>query len=836
MNIEGSHRKFMSNQRNTSARVKHFTGLTAVAIAALAAGGSAHAQTISPYAATQQRTLAMRQTGTQVPVDIDTHTVLIRFKDSADTATRDALCRKVGLGAMQTYKLVPGLALVHVAGNPMDAIAQLKTSAAIDYIEPNYIYYRQATPDDPVFSQLWGMNQAANNDIDAPEAWDIYTGDPNYRVAIIDTGIDFNHPDLQGNIWVNPGEIANDGIDNDGNGYIDDVSGWDFTGTGLGTKYGTGDNNPQDGDGHGTHVAGTIAGKGNNGVGVAGVVWGAKIVPLKFLDDTGSGSTANAILAVDYCRVNGIKLSNNSWGGGGSSTALRTAISNAGAADHLFVAAAGNSSLNIDGLIKSYPASYNLANQINVAATTATGTLASFSNYGLTSVHVGAPGNAIVSTYSTTVAGSTGYASLSGTSMASPHVTGVAALLRGRMPAWTVAQVKSAILSTVKPLASLNGKTVTGGTVSAYKALLSTVVESIPPVATATRSIPADSLGWNNAAVSLTITATDEQGGSGVRDIRYTVGATTTTVPGATATVSYTTDGIRTVSYWATDNSGNASPVLSETIKIDRTLPITAATVSADSTLITLSVTETGSGVSATYYTVDGGATQTYNGGITLDGGTHTINYWSVDVAGNTEVAKSISVPAGVLSAVSVNPTSVNGGTSTTGTVTLGSPAQTGGVVVSLSSDNVAATVPGSVTIAAGASTATFTVTTTAVNATTNAVITATAGTVTKTATLTINQAPLTFSALSLNPTSVKGGTNSTGTVTLSRASTTATTVTLSSSSATRARVPASVTIPAGATSATFTITTTTTTSTRTATISATALGTTRAATLTMTR
>jgi hypothetical protein len=290
------------------------------------------------------------------------------------------------------------------------------------------------------------------------------------------------------------------------------------------------------------------------------------------------------------------------------------------------------------------------------------------------------------------------------------------------------------------------------------------------------------------------------------------------------------------VSYLATDNSGNASAPQSETIKIDRTLPVTAATVNADSTLITLAVTETGSGVSATYYTVDGGPQQTYSGGIILDGGTHTITYWTVDVAGNTEAAKSISVPAGVLSAVSVNPTAVNGGTNVTGTVTLGSPAPTGGIVVTLASNNAAAAVPATVTVAAGASTATFTVTTTSVNAAATATITATAGAVTKTATLTINQAPVTFSALSLNPASVRGGVSSTGTVTLSRAAATATTVTLRSSSATRASVPASVTIPAGATSATFTITTTTTNQTRTATITAVGLGTTRTATLTMTR
>jgi len=160
----------MTKPRRINTRLIRFGALAATSFVALGPSQNALAQTISPYAATQQRTLAMRQAGTTVPVDIDAHTVLIRFKDSSDTVTRDALCRKVGLGAMQTYDLVPGLALVHVAGNPMDAIAMLKTNPAIDYIEPNYIYYRQATRDDPMFSQLWGMNQAANNDIDAPEA------------------------------------------------------------------------------------------------------------------------------------------------------------------------------------------------------------------------------------------------------------------------------------------------------------------------------------------------------------------------------------------------------------------------------------------------------------------------------------------------------------------------------------------------------------------------------------------------------------------------------------------------------------------------------------------
>jgi subtilisin family serine protease len=318
------------------------------------------------------------------------------------------------------------------------------------------------TPNDPSYPLLWGLNNTGQTggkpdaDIDAPEAWDIQTGNPNLPIGVIDSGVDYTHPDLVGNIWTNPGEIAGDGIDNDSNGYTDDVHGWDFA---------YGDNDPMDVDGHGTHVAGTIAGKGNNGVGVTGVAWNAKIVILRFLDDSGSGSTSNAILAIEYATAKGVKLTNNSWGGGGYSQALYDAINTAGKQGGLFIAAAGNSSLNND-IIPAYPASYNLPNIISVASTTDTDGVSFFSNYGRTSVDLGAPGSEI---YSTTPGGN--YDTYSGTSMASPHVTGAAALVWSQNPTWTAAQVKNRLLQTTDPLSALRRKTVSGGRLNIKNAL-----------------------------------------------------------------------------------------------------------------------------------------------------------------------------------------------------------------------------------------------------------------------------------------------------------------------------------------------------------------------------
>ncbi len=810
----------------------------AITIGVASFASTAQAQTISPYAATQKQNMGNnRYKVLGGGAQFDMNTILVQFNPGSTDFERDGCCRKVGLGAIDKYKIVDGLALIHVSGgDPVAALAMVEADPAVLRAGLNYIVSTQITPSDPLFGSTWGMNNTASqlNDIDAPQAWDIYTGDPNYRVAVIDTGIDFNHPDLQGNIWVNPGEIAGDGIDNDGNGYIDDVSGWNFV---------TNTNNPQDGNGHGTHVSGTIAAKGNNGIGVAGVAWAAKIVPLKFLSDTGSGTTANAIKAIDYCTTNGIKLSNNSWGGGLYDSLLQQAIVNAGAVDHLFIAAAGNSALNIDVSL-SYPASYNLSNMVNVASTTSAGTLSVFSNFGVATVQVAAPGSNIFSTWpvALTVLGQpNGYNSISGTSMAAPHVTGLAALLRGKMPSWTATQVRSAILGSTKPLASLAGKISREGIISAFNALAATNVEAIPPTVNAVRTpATANAAGWNNANVTVAITGTDNVGGSGVRDVKYTInGGVTLTSAGASTNVVTSADGIATIAYWSTDNSGNVSPVGSMTVRVDKTLPVTtiSATPGATSTSVVVSGTDVTSGLAGTFYSVDGAPAAAYSGPITLDNGVHTVTAYSTDIAGNTEAVKSLLLPLGSLSTVSVNPVSVNGGTAATGTVTLGSPAPAGGVVVALTSSSATAVVPASVTVAAGATTATFVISTTVVTASTPAVITASSLGVSKTTTLNVNPVvtSVVFSTLTLNPTSVRGGrANSTATITLSVVTPTALVVNLASSNILAARVPLTATVPAGARTVTFTVTSVLGTTNRTAVISGTALGVTRSATLTV--
>jgi subtilisin family serine protease len=280
---------------------------------------------------------------------------------------------------------------------------------------------------DQYFSLEWGLNNTGQSggkvdaDIDAPEAWDITRGDGSVVVGVIDSGIDYNHPDLAGAIWTNPKE-AIDGVDNDGNGYVDDVRGWDFY---------SNDNNPMDDNGHGTHVAGTIAATAANGIGVAGVA-NAKVMALKFLGADGTGSTSAAIAAVNYATqmkkagVN-IPLTNNSWGAGVGSTELYNAIRANADAGMLFVAAAGNGGSDQVGdnndVTPNYPANYDVANVVSVAATDRLDNRGSFSNYGAVTVDLAAPGVTIAS-----LAPNGGYVYMDGTSMASPHVAGAAAL------------------------------------------------------------------------------------------------------------------------------------------------------------------------------------------------------------------------------------------------------------------------------------------------------------------------------------------------------------------------------------------------------------------------
>ncbi|MBA3474808.1 MAG: S8 family serine peptidase [Rubrobacter sp.] len=306
-----------------------------------------------------------------------------------------------------------------------EAVETYEASPDVEYAEPDYILKpSQATSaNDSDYPKLYGLNNTgqtggtADADVDAPEAWNTTTGDTGTVVAVIDEGVDTNHPDLKNNIWTNSGETAGNGIDDDKNGYVDDVNGWDFYNNDR-TVYDLGD-----GDKHGTHVAGTIAAEGNNNLGVVGVNWKAKIMPLKFLGPDG-GYTSDAVAALNYAVNKGVKISNNSWGGGGPSQTLLEAINKADTAGHLFVAAAGNEGVNND-TTAHYPSSYTSANIISVAATDNKDALASFSNYGSSSVDLAAPGVGILST----LPGST-YGSYSGTSMATPHVTGAAALLK----------------------------------------------------------------------------------------------------------------------------------------------------------------------------------------------------------------------------------------------------------------------------------------------------------------------------------------------------------------------------------------------------------------------
>lgn len=398
-------------------------------------------------------------------VEFALDTILVRFREGIPAAQKAEARQLIQADLETAYSLVPGLEKLRLRDASIgvrDAVQRLSGLSIVQYAEPDYIVHATVVPNDPRWGDLWGMTN-----IKAPQAWDTFTGDANFVVADIDTGIDRTHPDLAANMWTNPGEIAGNNIDDDGNGYIDDVYGWDWA---------YGDNDPSDLNGHGSHTSGTVGAVGNNGVGVVGVNWNVKIMALKFLNDSGSGSTSNAISALNYAVNKGVKVSNNSWGGGGFSQALYDAIENSKSVGHLFIAAAGNNGTNND-TTAFYPANYTNDNLISVAAIDINDNKASFSNYGATTVDLGAPGVNIVSTTPNNT-----YSSYSGTSMATPHVAGAAALLYGLNPTWTYAQVRDRILSTARPIAALSGKTVTGGTLD----LAAAVSGSTPPPPTPT--------------------------------------------------------------------------------------------------------------------------------------------------------------------------------------------------------------------------------------------------------------------------------------------------------------------------------------------------------------
>jgi subtilisin family serine protease len=368
--------------------------------------------------------------------------VLVKFKDGISQKSIDSIVQQINGKIIRKFRIIPVLQLKIPTDTVQQVINLLKGMPEVEYAEPNYLRYLDAIPNDTRFSEMWGLNNTGQTggtpdaDIDAVEAWDITTGNANLVVADIDSGMDMTHPDLAANVWTNPGEIPGNGIDDDGNGYIDDAHGWDFAWD---------DNDPSDSDvicgGHGTHTSGTIGARGNNGIGVTGINWNVKIMPLKvfrtYFFVLCSATSSDIISAIEYATMMGVRVSNNSYGSSSYSQAEFDAIQ---ASRSVFVAAAGNEGTNND-IAPSYPASYDLNNIISVAATDHNDALASFSNYGVTSVDLVAPGVNILSTTPNNT-----YSLFDGTSMATPHVTGAVALLMGYNSSLTNNEVKWRIL------------------------------------------------------------------------------------------------------------------------------------------------------------------------------------------------------------------------------------------------------------------------------------------------------------------------------------------------------------------------------------------------------
>lgn len=501
----------------------------------------------------------------------------------AVTQTVEALTRSLGARTAEVIKLHNEVPIYRVKLDPSrgisveEAIAYYEKDPSIEYAEPNwkrYAYQESEPPvNDPGFQYMWGLHNTGQEiipdsgiagipdaDIDAPEAWQVFDSSEPVIVAVIDTGIQYYHPDLKDNMWVNPGEIPDDGIDNDGNGFVDDVYGWDFFWNDN-TVY-----DVTDKESHGTHTAGTIAAVGNNGIGVVGVAWKAnvRIMALKFLGP-GGGYDSDAIKAFNYAAQMGATLTSNSWGGGGYGKALREAIEASGM---LAICAAGNSASDNDA-IPHYPSSYVSENIIAVAASDWNDEMASFSCWGEESVDIAAPGHWILSTYPNKADYSlSGYAWAGGTSMATPHVAGVAALLaaaRPDVPQYAGAEgwqegtvtIKDMILNSSDVRPAFVGKVLTGGRLNAYNALMGIW----PP---AIHEVRADKTYGSPGETGLTVTFSGSASSRlGMRDATpiadqwWDFGDGSAPVHAATATHTYTEEGCYTATFHVVDDLGN---------------------------------------------------------------------------------------------------------------------------------------------------------------------------------------------------------------------------------------------------------------------------------------
>lgn len=706
--------------------------------------------------------------------------VLVKFRKSA---TAEAVSNAKLNADVELDKKVGGTGLRLLRSrskNVETLIAELSARGDVIYAEPNVVINVTSMPDDERFAELWGLQNVGQTvggvtgtygvDIGAASAWDLTTGSRSNVVAVIDTGVDYTHPDLTANMWSAPAPFTV----TIGGQTIQCAAGT------HGFDAITKTCDPKDEYNHGTHVAGTIGAVGDNGIGIAGVNRTASLMAIKFMDATGSGTLADAIDAVEFAiqakQVFGaganVRVLSNSWGWNGEpSQALLDEINRANDADMLFVAGAGNGGadrLSDDNdLVPFYPGSYTAPNVIAVAATNNQDGLTTFSNYGRNSVHVGAPGELILSTI---IGG--GYDSWSGTSMATPHVAGAAALVLSRCPLDT-ASLKNTLLNNVDPVASLSAVTVTGGRVNVHKALLACNSVS-PGLSLSISDSPDPATANTNLTYTLTVTNDSPNAATGV--------TLTDTLPSGATFVS------------AASGQGACS---------------------VNGTTINCALGSMASGATAIVTIV---VKPTVTGAIT---NTATVKGNEADPNPGDNTATATTTIHGSLGTLALNPTSVLGSKPSVGTVTLNEPAPASGAVVKLvSSNTTVATVPASITLAAGTTSKTFTVTTKAVASLSTVNITASYAGSTQVATLDVQPPSLTNLTLTL-ATVNSPCQPSEGRVYLSAMAPAGGSLVTLASSNPSAQIPASVVVPAGATSVAFAVTPALVTTKQTSTITA---------------
>ncbi len=392
--------------------------------------------------------------------------ILVKYKKLENISVQESMKASiesaVGIQEIQKFTLID-VSVYRTYWDKEKTLKELNANPYVEYAEPDYFRYAKTTlPNDSRFSDLWGLHNTGQSngtldaDIDAPEAWDLTTGRQDVVVAVMDSGVDYNHEDLKNNMWKNPGETPGNGIDDDGNGYVDDYHGIDATNN-------SGD--PMDDDGHGTHAAGSIAAVGNNGIGVTGVCWNCKIMALRFLSADG-GAISDEIESIQYAVDQGVKIISGSFGEYNFSQSEKNAIDAARNSGVLFMFAAGNDGENNE-THPHYPSSNDSENIIAVGVSDRNDQLVSWSDFGVTTVDIAAPGDEILSTVL-----NNGYQVESGSSMATPHVAGLAALLKSYNPSLTWLDIKNLILNNGDKIPSAEGKLVSGSRINAYKALM----------------------------------------------------------------------------------------------------------------------------------------------------------------------------------------------------------------------------------------------------------------------------------------------------------------------------------------------------------------------------